>query len=169
MKKNILLILLSASASILWAQNSPDTLFAQAAQLEKQDKWTEAATIYNQAYSSMTDHQTPLAATCLHLWGRALLNSNNVIEGRERTRQAMELRKQLFGEVNEDYITSLNNYANSFSHNDGEDLPKAIELQQQVLRLCQQLQHPHPDLGLYTFNLGRLYYLIDDTTNIIKY
>lgn len=169
MKKIILLFLLSVTTNLLWAQTNPDTLIAQASRLEKQDQWAAAAALYGQAFDLMPNHQTPQAANCLHLWGRALLNSENNTEGRKRTLQAMELRKQLFGEVNEDYINSLNNYAQSFSYGEGKDLSKAIGLQQQVMQLCQKLQHPHPNIGLYTFNMGKLYFTIDDTANIIKY
>ena len=73
----------------------------------------------------------------------------------------------MFGEVNEDYITSLNNYALSFSME--EDFDKAIELQTKVLQLCDKLKKPHKNIGLYTMNMGRYYYLKEDKDNAIKY
>jgi hypothetical protein len=58
--------------------------------------------------------QTTQQADSLHQRGRKLLNEGKIAEGRECTRQAMEMRKALLGEVSEDYITSLNNYALTF-------------------------------------------------------
>lgn len=58
-------------------------------------------------------------------------------EGREYTLKAMEMRKTLFGEVSEDYINYLNNYALSFSMEN--DQAKAIELQTKVLQFCDKL------------------------------
>ena len=59
--------------------------------------------------------QTAEQARELHQRGYALLDSGDYVQGREYTRQAMEMRRQLLGEVSEDYITSLNNYALSFA------------------------------------------------------
>lgn len=111
--------------------------------------------------------QTAQEAQALHDRGRECFNAGKVAEGREYTRQAMEMRKKLFGEVNEDYITSLNNYALSFSMENNQT--KAIELQTKVLDLCNQLATPHKNIGMYTMNLGRFYYLMDDHDHAIKY
>lgn len=101
--------------------------------------------------------QTPQQADSLHQLGRTLLNAGNLTEGREYTRQAMEMRKKLFGRVNEDYITSLNNYALTFSME--KNYAKAVELQEQVMKLCKKLKSPHKNLGMYAYNMGRFYYL----------
>ena len=111
--------------------------------------------------------QTVEEAQTLHDKGRECFNAGKVAEGREYTLKALEMRKKLFGEVNEDYITSLNNYALSFSMDN--DVPKAIEMQEKVLRLCEKLPKPHKNIGLYTMNIGRFYYLKDDKDNAIKY
>ena len=58
--------------------------------------------------------QTQEEAQALHDKGRELVEAGKVAEGRDYTKRALDMRKQLFGEVNEDYINSLNNYANSF-------------------------------------------------------
>lgn len=110
--------------------------------------------------------QTAEEAKELHEKGRACLNEGKITEGREYTRQAMEMRRKLFGEVNEDYITSLNNYALSFATE--EDYARAVELQAQVMDLCRKLKSPHPNLGMYTTNMGRFYYLNGDTTRAIN-
>ncbi len=90
--------------------------------------------------------QTAEEAQALHDKGRECFNAGKVAEGREYTLKALEIRKKLFGEVNEDYITSLNNYALSFSMDN--DLSKAIEMQENVLRLCEKLPKPHKNIGL---------------------
>ena len=104
--------------------------------------------------------QTVERARELHMQGYALLDSGDYIQGREVTRQAMEMRRQLLGEVNEDFITSLNNYALSFAME--ENFKKAAELQERVISLCDRLPEPHPNLGLYSTNLGRYRYMNDD-------
>lgn len=111
--------------------------------------------------------QTAEEAQALHDKGRECFNAGKVAEGRVYTLKAMEMRKTLFGEVNEDYITSLNNYALSFSMEQDND--KAIELQAKVLQLCDKLHKPHKNIGMYIMNMGRYYYLKDDKDNAIKY
>ena len=106
--------------------------------------------------------QTAQQADSLHQRGRELVNEGKIAEGRECNRQAMEIRKTLLGEVSEDYINSLNNYALTFALE--KDYPKAIQLQQQVMDLCGKLKQPHKNLGLYTTNMGRFYYLSGDKT-----
>lgn len=111
--------------------------------------------------------QTAEEAQALHDKGREYFNAGKLAEGREYTLRAMELRKKLFGEVSEDYITSLNNYALSFSIED--NVEKALELQTRVLQLCDKLPKPHKNIAMYTTNMGRFYYLKGDKDNAIKY
>ena len=106
--------------------------------------------------------QTTQLADSLHQRGRELLNEGKIVEGRECTRQAMEMRKTLLGEVSEDYITSLNNYALTFGME--KDYRKAVELQEQVMTLCGKLKEPHKNMGMYTTNMGRFYYLNGNKT-----
>lgn len=108
-----------------------------------------------------------VVADSLHKRGKELLSEGKTAEGRKCTHQAMEIRKEFLGEVNEDYITSLNNYALSFSME--KDNVKAIELQTKVLQLCDKLSKPHKNIGMYTMNMGRFYYLIEDHDNAIIY
>ena len=117
--------------------------------------------------SSSLYAQTAEEAQALHDKGRECFNAGKVAEGRNYTLKAMEMRKALFGEVNEDYITSLNNYALSFSMEKDND--KAIELQTKVLQLCKRLPKPHKNIGMYTMNMGRFYYIKDDKDNAIWY
>ena len=105
--------------------------------------------------------QSTQQADSLHQRGRELVNEGKIAEGRECTRQAMEIRKELLGEVSEDYITSLNNYALTFCIE--ENYAKAVKLQEQVMALCGKLEQPHKNIGMYTTNMGRYYYLNGDT------
>ncbi|MDR0894197.1 MAG: CHAT domain-containing protein [Prevotellaceae bacterium] len=111
--------------------------------------------------------QTAKEATRLHDLGREYLSEGKIAEGREYTTRAMNMRRELFGEVNEDYINSLNNYANSFEEE--KNYAKAIELYRQVLTLCEKLKNPHPNLGMYTLNMGRSCYLNGNTQEAAKY
>ena len=111
--------------------------------------------------------QTIQQADSLHERGRVLLGEKKIAEGKECTRQAMEIRKKLLGEVNEDYITSLNNYALAIGME--ENYAEAIRLQTQVLNLCDKLKAPHKNLGTYTMNMGRYYLIIEDYANAAKY
>lgn len=113
--------------------------------------------------------QTKQEADSLHLLGRTMLEQGRTVEGREYTLQAMEMRKALYGENSEEYINSLNNYALSYNFGDDVDLNRAIELEQQVMTLCENLEKPHPDFGLYALNMGRMYYIKDDPVNAAKY
>ena len=110
--------------------------------------------------SSVLCAQTQEEAKELHEKGRKCLEEGDFIKGREYTKQALDMRKVLLGENSEDYITSLNNYANSFTLEG--NYTKAIELQKRVLELCGELGTPHPNLGMYTTNMGRNYYLNGD-------
>ena len=115
---------------------------------------------------SFVQAQTVQQADSLHQRGRELLNEGKIAEGRECTRQAMVMRKKLLGEVSEDYITSLNNYALTFGME--KDYAKAVELQEQVMALCGKLKTPHKNIGMYTTNMGRFYYLNGDKTKAAK-
>lgn len=110
--------------------------------------------------------QTIQLADSLHQRGRELVNEGMIVEGRECTRQAMEIRKKLLGEVSEDYITSLNNYALTYGLE--KDYQKAVELQKQVMALCGKLKQPHKNIGIYTTNMGRFYYLAGDKVKAAK-
>lgn len=112
--------------------------------------------------SSQTVHQ----ADSLHQLGRELVNEGKIAEGRNCIRQAMDIRKKLLGELSEDYITSLNNYAYSFAAE--KNYTKAVELQEQVMELCGKLKQPHKNIGMYTTNMGRYYYLTGDKEKAVK-
>ena len=113
--------------------------------------------------------QTAQEADSLHQLGRIYMSEGNYLEGRKYTKQAMDIRKKLFGEVNEDYITSLNNYALSYSFGEDKDIDQAIKLQLKVMQLCNKLKTPHPQFALYALNMGRLYFFKEDYVNAAKY
>lgn len=129
---------------------------------ERENKLNEINETIPQSDSIIQSEKARLSifADSLHKRGRELINEGKISEGRECTRQAMEIRKELLGEVSEDYITSLNNYAYSFGAE--KKWEKAVELQEQVMELCRKLKTPHKDIGMYTTNMGRYYYLTGD-------
>lgn len=119
--------------------------------------------------ATATQAQSKRQADSLHQAGREQLNAGNIEEGRRLTKQALDMRKALFGEKHPDHITSLNNYAGSFMMGDNPDLDRAIALEQQVMKLCAKLRPPHPDFNRFTFLMGNMYYLNEDFPNAAKY
>lgn len=119
------------------------------------------------ALSLNVNAQTLQDAKDLHEKGRKCLNEGKIAQGRELTKQAMDIRKKLSGEMNEDYITSLNNYAYTFALE--KNFSKATELQEQVMALCEKLPKPHKNLGMYSFNMGRFYFIADNYDGAAKY
>lgn len=119
------------------------------------------------AYQAEGMANTADYAMALHLTGRAYFNTNNIKEAREYTKQALILRENLFGKVSREYIVSLNNYALSFLMTN--ELEEALKYQTEVIELCNKLNPPHPDEGLYLINLGRIYDAMQDDDNALKY
>lgn len=122
----------------------------------------------SQSDSIIQSNETRLAivSDSLHKRGKELITEGKISEGREYTRQAMEIRKELLGEVSEEYITSLNNYA--YSYGAENNWQKAVELQEQVMVLCGKLKTPHKNIGMYTTNMGRYYYMKGDKPKAAK-
>ena len=111
--------------------------------------------------------QTQHQADSLYNLGRELVNNGKVAEGRPIALQAMEMYKTLHGEVSDDYINALNVCAASFGQE--KNYQKAAEIEQNVLNLCEKLDHQHPRIGLFYSNMGFYSYLIDDYPNGTKY
>lgn len=111
--------------------------------------------------------QTKEEADSLHQLGRAYLNEGKIAEGRELTKRAMDMRRSLFGEVNESYMASLNNYALAFCME--KDYAQAIKWQEKVMELCGKLKTPHPQEGMYITNMGRFHYLNGDQSKAVMY
>lgn len=127
--------------------------------------------IFSLSLSLSLNAQTPAEAQALHDKGKQCVNEGKVVEGRGYTKQALDMRKKLFGEVSEDYITSLNNYALSFALE--KDYAQAIAYQEQVMTLCDKLKQkqgkPHKNYGLYALNMGRSYYMNDNVDGAVTY
>ena len=113
--------------------------------------------IFALSLSMTINAQSPSEAQALHDKGKQCVNEGKIVEGRGYTKQALDMRKKLFGEVNEDYITSLNNYALSFALE--KDYANAVKYQEQAMSLCDKLKEkqgkPHKNYGLYALNMGR--------------
>lgn len=127
--------------------------------------------IFALSLSMTINAQSPSEAQALHDKGKQCVNEGKIVEGRGYTKQALDMRKKLFGEVNEDYITSLNNYALSFALE--KDYANAVKYQEQAMSLCDKLKEkqgkPHKNYGLYALNMGRFYYLSDNIDGAVTY
>ena len=127
--------------------------------------------IFALSLSLSTYAQSASEAQALHDKGKQCVNEGKISEGRGYTKQALDMRKKLFGEVNEDYITSLNNYALSFALE--KDYANAVKYQEQAMTLCDKLKEkqgrPHKNYGLYALNMGRFYYLSDNIDGAVTY
>ncbi|MBQ6305568.1 MAG: CHAT domain-containing protein [Bacteroidales bacterium] len=113
--------------------------------------------------TAQTQHQ----ADSLYNLGRELVNNGKVTEGRPIAQQALEMYKTLHGETSDDYINALNVYAASFGQE--ENYQKAAEIEQQVLNLCDNLDHQHPRICLFYENMGFYSYMSNDYPNSTKY
>lgn len=111
--------------------------------------------------------QTAEVARELHEKGLQYLKDGNVPDGREYTRQALEMRRELFGETSEEYIITLNNYALSYFMS--EDYAEALRLQRKVLELCRGLDSPHPDMCMFLTNIGRTCYFSGYCADAARY
>lgn len=163
MKQYILAILLIVASAIGTAAQNAATLMAQGDEAFAANDFDRAQQLYQDAamaYVADGQSETAEAAQCLHNLSRVFLSKNDGARGREYLEKAMTIRKRLFGECSEPYITSLNNYSLSFL---GEkDYAKAIELQEKVMALCGKLDKPHKLEGMFWVNLGRAYYFNED-------
>ena len=135
---------------------------------ERVNKLNEKRDKISQSDSILQSERTRLfiVADSLFKKGIELVNEGKVPEGREYTNQAMDIMKGLLGEVSEEYITWLNNYALTFGIE--RDYAKAVELQEQAMTLCGKLPTPHKNIGMYTTNMGRFYYLAGDKVKAAK-
>lgn len=111
--------------------------------------------------------QTLQQADSLHQLGREFAEQGKIAEARACDEQAMDIRRKLLGEVSEDYITTLNNYALTFSME--ENYVKAAELQEYMMELCAKLHSPHSKLGLFAQNTGYTFYQLGNKEKAIKY
>jgi len=119
------------------------------------------------AYKAEGLTNTAEYAQALHSTGRAYFNTNNIQASRKFTHQALELREKMFGKVSEKYIVSLNNYALSFLMTN--ELEDALKYQKEVIDLCNKMNPPHPDEGMYLINLARIYHTMQDDDAAVKY
>lgn len=169
MKRIYLLIAYTLIAVVCHAQTAQE-LFGRADSMEKAGNNAEALAAYLQADGAFVTEgkgYSPERARCLHNIGRTYNNLGDIANGREYTRRAMDMRRKLSGEVSEDYITSLNNYALTFALE--QDYAAAVTHQQKVMELCGRLSRPHANLGLYAANMGRFCYFSKDMDNAVKY
>lgn len=157
-----LLLLLLFCGSVCQAQTADD-LFKKAESAEQARDLPRALEFYlqaNKAYLAEGRGETAASAQSLHNTGRAYANLQKPLDGRRYAEKAMKLRKKLFGEASEPYITSLNNYASTYSLE--EKYAEAMKYQEKVVQLLGELKTPHPQAGLFLLNMGRFYFLNND-------
>lgn len=159
-----LLLLFLFCGSICQAQTA-DAFFKKAETAEQARDFPQALELYlqaNKAYLAEGRGATAEAAQSLHNTGRTYANLQQPLDARSYDEKALEIRKKLFGEASEPYITSLNNYALTYSLE--EKYAEAMKHQQKVVQLLGELKTPHPQAGLFLLNMGRFYYLNGDLT-----
>lgn len=160
MKRLIVIVLLLGFAlSYTFSQNQGNELIEIAKEFEGKNDFQKAIDYYTKAlswYKQNNQEEKDKFALCLHCIGRNYTNLNNTTKGREYTQQALELRRDLYGEINEDYISSLNNIALSYFIE--EDYLQAVKLQEKVCELMKMLPKEHSNYGMYMMNMGRFYY-----------
>lgn len=170
--KRLLLVVLAVVCNVyIMAQSLPiSNLISQASiELEKGNH-SNAQTLYENAMKQMEASNlanTADYATCLHNIGRCFGAQQNISDGKLYTKKAVDLRKKLFGELNDDYILSLNNYANFCCLEN--DYKSAWKYQKEVIRLCEKLGRKHPKTFLIYDNMARYCVLADDANNCLKY
>lgn len=159
--KNVITILVLCLVSVtsIFSQTTADTLMQGAKSAEEQNDFAKALELYKKAltwYEQNDSSDKENYALCLHCIGRNYSNNNNNALAREFTQRALEIRKEIKGEVSEEYINSLNNIALSYFID--EDYSTAIELQERVCDLMNRLPKEHSNYGMYMLNMGRFYY-----------
>lgn len=157
-------------AKELAVKNNCQESFEKAEAAENEGKFDEALMLYQQVkagYEELGMDKTAEAALTLHRIGRVYANKGNLTESRNYTLQAMNLREKLFGKASEAYINSLNNYALSYYLE--ENYEEARTHQTKVMELCNRLEVPHPSLGMYTINMGRICYMLNDLPKAAEY
>lgn len=160
----------AALISSFAATKDATQLYESATKEFDSNRFESALTLYLKADSAFVAEgksETPEYAQSLHSTGRACFNTDDIANGREYTRQAMQLRERLFGKVSKEHITSLNNYALSYFMDGNYDT--ALKHISEAVELCRQMNPPHPDEGMYLINLGRICNAMKDQTNAILY
>lgn len=173
MRKYIYTAAVILTASLLAFANTPKNatqLYESAIKEFDANQFESSLKLYlkaDSAYMAEGLANTAEYAQALHSTGRAYFSTNNIQDGREYTKQALELREKLFGKVSEKYVVSLNNYALSFLM--ANELEDALKYQKEVIDLCNQMHPSHPDEGMYLINLARIYHAMQEDDNAVRY
>ena len=116
MKRLLIITFVVMCAMHIIAQSLPiSNLLSLASSEFEKGNYSSAQTLYENAMKQMEASNlanTADYATCLHNIGRCFGAQQKISAGKLYTKKAVDLRKKLFGELNDDYILSLNNYAN---------------------------------------------------------
>lgn len=171
--KNVLVICIVLVTSLILTASelkNAEQLYEEAMQEYDSNNFEASLKLYLKADSAYVAEglaNSAEYAQALHATGRAYFNTNDVAQGRDYTRKALELREKLFGKVSQKYIISLNNYALSFLM--ANELEDALKYQKEVIDLCGKMNPPHSDEGMYLINLARIYHAMQDDNSAVKY
>ncbi len=162
----ILILLISPffTLSIKAESIEADSLYSRAVTLAKQNDFQNALALFLDAklqYETDGLYQTKEYAKLLHNIGISYACLNDLDSGINYTKQALDLQEKLIGKEDEDYISSLNDYAQMISCQSKFD--EATSLQEQVIKLSNKLpQKPKDYYDVYAYNMGRYYFLVNN-------
>src|SRR5574344_51147 len=165
MRKILFTIFILITSSL--AAQEQSSLYKNGCELENQGQFDKAVTLFKQAkqkYEEAGKKVSAANADCLHHIGRCYLSLEKS-DGLPYAQQAADIRKQLFGEENADYINSLNNTARYYFI--AKDYTKAVDIQERVILFCDKLLQKHPNDGMFRMNLC-CYYLFTSQSDKSK-
>lgn len=148
------------------AQETPKTQLDSALVLMKENKQKQAKSLFLKAIAAYRQNNNLGAdyATCLHQLA-ICLSGEDVSLAMQYAKQAMDLRKKLFGILNEDYITSYSNVGVFYRIMKQYD--EALKIHREVLDLSLKLSPIHKNTAMYAQNIGLDYELAGDKKNAL--
>lgn len=144
-----------------YAQDTPKEKLDSALMLMKENNYKQAKTLLLDAVSQYEKNNDSGAdyASCLHQLA-ICLSGDDVTLAMQYGKQAMELRRKIFGILNEDYITSYNNVG--IYYRIMKQYDEAIRIHKEVLELSLKLKPVHKNIAMYAQNIGLDYELAGD-------
>ena len=150
-----------------FAQNTPKVQLDSALNLMKENNYKEAKALLLSAVYSYEKNKDLGAdyANCLHQLA-ICLSGDDVQLAMQYAKRAMELRKKLFGTLNEDYITSYSNVG--IFYRIMKQYDEALRIHKEVLELSSQLTPVHKNIAMFAQNIGVDYEQVGDEKNALN-
>lgn len=150
-----------------FAQNTPKVQLDSALNLMKENNYKDAKALLLSAVDSYEKNKDLGAdyANCLHQLA-ICLSGDDVQLAMQYAKRAMELRKKLFGTLNEDYITSYSNVG--IFYRIMKQYDEALRIHKEVLELSSQLTPVHKNIAMFAQNIGVDYELAGDEKNALN-